>query len=874
MALARTFVRLAESIEHQDELQRSLEAFGKEESLCTAVVLGGRPPSVIASTDPSLLGLSLDRLRARDEAGRLLADAAASGAAIGSSVTDLGVLASGRWRSQGGEGSVGQIAVLSRDPMAAKGLTISVLVGLFSRLSSYVLLLAAALVLILRRVVRPVETLAATIRRRQQGDRTAFAEVRTGDELSAVAASFNELVSKHEDAVSALQEHARFLDTVLDTVVDGILTVDAAGRIRSANSAAHVIYGYEPGEMVGLNVEVLMEAEEADAMRAFLRCRSDDRSHVLRSRSLEGWGVRKDGSQFLRTVEVSETCLEGAKLFVAVVRDVTEQRQAAIELEESEHRFRSLIDSGSDLILVLDLAGNIAYGSPSVERLLDRSQEDLAGTSLRSFVVPEDCSRLEELLEHARGEQRFRTVLTLRLIRFDGEQRHFECVASDFSDWYCAQAVHLIARDVTERVQAEESLRQSVLALAEARQAAEMQAELLQVQNAELTANRDRLIREAKAKSEFLANISHEIRTPLNGIVGMASLLADTPLDSEQRQYVETICTRGEDLARIAGDLLDFTRLENGQLALEQSSIDVNEELRKVFEVFEPRAHEKGIVLQFEPDDSIPFELRGDAARLRQVVLNLLDNAVKFTEAGVVWLASRVTACDQESATIRIVVRDTGCGVPLDAQPRIFESFQQADGSATRRHGGTGLGLVIVRQLVGLMGGEVGFESTPGAGSEFWINLRLERFSETAVARAEAGVDEVAPASSLPSSGEAQHRVAEALEWRSLHHLTGGDAEMARELIAEFCDYAEELIRQAEGCIQDDRLACIADIATSLSSSATTLGAHAIQEECRKLRLCALSSELAELATALDRIRSGVEAIRRQGPQADQRAAA
>jgi PAS domain S-box-containing protein len=336
------------------------------------------------------------------------------------------------------------------------------------------------------------------------------------------------------------------------------------------------------------------------------------------------------------------------------------------------------------------------------------SREEFQRMTLLSIRPPEEAPAL--LADVARRLPMHDASGPWRHIKKDGKEILVEITAHELAfEGYRARLV--MVDDVTERKKLEEDLRERN------RELSQKNADLVEASRAADAANR--------AKSEFLANMSHEIRTPMNGVIGMTALLLDTELTGEQREYAETVCISAEALLVIINDILDFSKIESGNVTLELAAFDLRMLMEEVAEMLAPKAEEKGIDLIVQYPSNLPRFFIGDAGRLRQIVMNMSGNAVKFTDRGHVVIAASCDAQDRGKAQMRVAVTDTGIGIPAEKIELVFQKFTQADASTTRKYGGTGLGLTISKNLVELMDGAMGVESQFGTGSTFWFTLPL-----------------------------------------------------------------------------------------------------------------------------------------------------
>jgi PAS domain S-box-containing protein len=482
---------------------------------------------------------------------------------------------------------------------------------------------------------------------------------------------------------------------------DAMVVLDEERRFVDANPAACRVFDRSREWLVGRRLDDLVVPEMRERLSEQWQAPRDARGSSYEL-------AREDGQRATIELTATEQVAYGRDLWIIRSLDVvsrlegpdTEKDATEARLSEVERQnLAAVLDSSEDAITTCSLDGVFVTWNRGAEDLYGYTADEAIGQPLDLIVPPGERATDHLNWERLLQDEPVRRLETVRLTK-DGRTVVVSVTRTlirDGSDRVVGVAS--IGRDITEQKQAQAML---AAAHAEAVAASEM-------------------------KSRFLANMSHEIRTPMNGVLGMNELLLYTNLDDEQREYAEQVTRSGEDMMRIIDDILDVSKIEAGQLELDVCDFAVHETVKLACAAPGLDARAKGVTLEIGIGDDVPLRACGDDRRLRQVLRNLVSNAVKFTSTGTVAVRASSAAQPTGATRLRIEVTDTGIGIEAAVLHRMFEPFTQADPSTTRRYGGSGLGLAIARDLVRLMGGTIGAHSTPGEGSTFWFELDLDQ---------------------------------------------------------------------------------------------------------------------------------------------------
>jgi PAS domain S-box-containing protein len=499
-------------------------------------------------------------------------------------------------------------------------------------------------------------------------------------------------ITERKISEEALEEANVKLNALIQASPLAILTFDPEGRVQSWNTAAERIFGWKEEEVLGLQPPIIPD-DRRHEFRALIEINLQGRMFT----GVELQRKKKNGS--LIDISLSSAPIRDSlgriRGIVSVMDDITKRKAAERSLRESLHFLQRLIDTIPNPIFYQDTNGRFQGYNQAFERFVDLSRGEIIGKTAYDIYPKEQADWLKASDSDLLNKPGILVKeTTMRLV--DGQRVDviFNRATYANEDETLAGLVGVII-DITDRKRAEAELKRAKEAAEEA----------------------------ARIKADFLANMSHEIRTPLNAVIGMAGLLLDAALSPEHQDCVETIRSSGDTLLAIINDILDFSKIDGGNMELERHPFDLRSCIEESMDLSAARAAEKGLNLAYEIDDHTPEMIIGDLTRLRQVFVNLISNAVKFTEEGEVFVSVDSRHLKERDYEFHFGIKDTGIGISSDHMNRLFKSFSQIDASTTRKYGGTGLGLAISKRLVELMGGNIWAESEVGMGSIFHFTI-------------------------------------------------------------------------------------------------------------------------------------------------------
>ena len=520
-------------------------------------------------------------------------------------------------------------------------------------------------------------------------------------------------------------------ETILENSIVGMLFLNQQGRVQWANTPLCNMFGVDRKTILGTSLEQCYPSREE-----YLRSGAAVNLAVKNGQTYQTEIMMRRANGKLFWVHFSGQAVDRNNLShgtVWVVMDISSRRQLEVDLNRSEKHYRQLVNNASEGILVVQ-NGKIVFTNPKAIRLTGCDAAQLQDAQFLDLIFAEDQSVVEKFNASCLQSEQTEQYFHCRIMHpMTGAITWVE-LSTVLIDWEGQAATLSFMSDITQRKHLETKLQDSM--------AEQMRLQTLQMQNElnEAEVARRHAEETTEAKSLFLANMSHEIRTPMNAIIGMAHLALRTDLTPKQRDYLEKIHQAGLSLTAIINDILDFSKVEAGKLAIEYADFNLDDVLGNTSAMTGDQAYEKGLELVFSAPSSVPRHLRGDCLRLGQVLINLVNNAVKFTERGEITVRCQLIEQNAERVKLEFEVRDTGIGMPADQMQKLFIPFSQADESTTRKFGGTGLGLSISKRVVELMGGDIFLESEEGHGTSVrfhvWFGLR----------------DEVQPVTQLPQA--------------------------------------------------------------------------------------------------------------------------
>ncbi|MEZ9198450.1 PAS domain S-box protein [Shewanella sp. 10N.286.54.B9] len=550
-------------------------------------------------------------------------------------------------------------------------------------------------------LTRNLQQLKSASTRVFAGEKQVKVPVSSKDEIGQAAHAFNQMVEQIDIKTHALENANTRLSTILGTALDGYIIINTQGEISEVNPAVSRLFGYKDSELLGQNVSLLLPMSERGMHDVYIRNYLESGQSKIIGKGRELLAQHKAGELFPIELSISKMVLDGEILFLGLVKDLTDVKRAQVAAQRTESILLATLEGSKDGLITIDITGEIQEVNDSACLMFHAHANALVGQIMESCLFQGGARiTFRDILEEYRrtgAGNALKNATEIYATRFDGEQLPVELtlIPVQLGDEMLLTA---FIRDISRRMEYETQLK---LAKEQAEQG-------------------------SKAKSRFLATMSHEIRSPLNAVLGSVELLLDSRLNKEQRIYANTTKEAGTALLSTINDILDFSKIEAGQMLLEKNSFSAAKLVNQVLQILSPKAQDKGITLASFVNCNVPESLIGDGQRLRQVLQNLVDNAIKFSAGGCISIEMWLLENQQNKAQLYCTVTDQGIGIADEAQLTLFKEFSQVHDDHNTNYSGTGLGLAICAELITRMGGSIAVRSEQGQGSCFSFDVNLE----------------------------------------------------------------------------------------------------------------------------------------------------
>ncbi|MCL1049529.1 PAS domain S-box protein [Shewanella abyssi] len=533
------------------------------------------------------------------------------------------------------------------------------------------------------------------------GEKQVKLPVTSKDEIGQAAHAFNLMVEQIDMKTHALENANTRLSTILGTALDGYIIINTRGEISEVNPAVSRLFGYKDSELLGENVSLLLPLSERQMHDGYIRKYLESGDAKIIGKGRELMAQHKAGELFPIELSISKMVLDGELLFLGLVKDLSDVKRAQVAAQRTESILLATLEGSKDALITIDITGKIQEVNDSACLMFQAHSQALVGEIMETCLFKGEAQVVfREILEEYRrtgAGKAFKNATEMLATRFDGEDLPIEITLIPVQ---LGEEMLLTAfiRDISRRMEHETQL-----------QLAKDQAE-----------------QGSKAKSRFLATMSHEIRSPLNAVLGSVELMLDSRLNKEQRIYANTAKEAGTALLSTITDILDFSKIEAGQMLLEKSAFSAAKLVSQVLQILSPKAQDKGVTLASFVNCNVPESLIGDGQRLRQVLQNLVDNAIKFSSGGCVAVEMWLLESTSGKVQLCCTVSDQGIGISQEAQSTLFKEFSQVHDEYNTNYSGTGLGLAICAEIITRMEGSIALKSEQGQGSCFSFDVKLK----------------------------------------------------------------------------------------------------------------------------------------------------